>query len=297
MGAQLNRILVPLDESEQAHAAYAFALQLAEKVDAEVVIVHAVEPPLVLYDRPEFAEVLLDVTREGEARWQEKLSELIADAPEGVRVRGEVAVGPAAALLVEIMQREEPDLVISGSHGVGGIKMVMGSVSRKLLAASEAPLLLFREIPPAVTAGVPEIVAAIDDSPDALRALEMAQKLAVAFGAGLRLVHVVDTYLPSYGTVDTSAVLEQIRRRGEEILREARDRVAAPIDSVTEELVEGDPGEELTKICKERRPMLIACGTRGLHGLAGLFIGSVARDLINHGDVPVLVARHKRDGE
>lgn len=292
MGAQLNRILVPLDESEQARAAYSFALKLAEKSSAEVVIAHAVEPPLVLYDRPEFAEVLLDVTREGEAKWQEKLAELAADAPAGVRVRGEVAVGPAAVLLVELMESEKPDLIISGSHGVGGMKMVMGSVSRKLLASANAPLLLFREIPPAVMAGIPEIVAAVDDSPDSRRALDMAQHLAVALGAKLHLVHVIDTYLPSYGTIDTAAVIDQVRRRGEQILAEARDRIVAPIEQVSEQLSEGDPGDELTKICKERRPIMVACGTRGLHGVAGLFIGSVARDLVNHTEVPVLVARH-----
>lgn len=291
MGAKLNRILVPLDESEQARAAYSFALEIAERSDAEVVIAHAVEPPLVLYDRPEFAEVILDVTREGEAKWQERLAELAEKAPEGVKVRGEVAVGPASALLVELMEREQPDLVISGSHGVGGIKVVLGSVSRKLLASSQAPLLLFREPPPAVTAGMPEIIVAVDDSPHAARALEMAQHLAALFGTTLRLVHVVDTYLPSYGTVDTAAIVSQIRRRGEEILREASDRIVAPVDQVTEQLLEGDPGDELVKLCKERRPMLIACGTRGIHGVAGLFIGSVARDLVNHVEVPVLVAR------
>lgn len=295
MGANLNRILVPLDESEQAHAAYSFALDLAERSGAEIVIAHAVQPPMVLYDRPEFAEVLLDVTREGEDEWRRRLDELVAQAPEGVQVRGEVAVGPASTLLVEIMESEQPDLVVSGSHGVGGMKMVLGSVSRKLLASSEAPLLLFRETPPAVTAGVPEIVVAVDDSPDAKLALEMAVKMALLFGATLRLVHVVDTYLPSYGTIDAAAVIEQIRRRGEQILRESADSVTAPLDRVDTELLEGDPGEELTRVCEERRPMLIACGTRGLHGVAGLFIGSVARDLINHTEVPVLVARHHKD--
>lgn len=297
MGAQLNRILVPLDESEQARSAYAFAVDLAERSDAEVVIAHAVEPPLVLYDRPEFAEVLLDVTRQGEAEWQNRLAELIAEAPEGVRVRGEVVIGPASALLVELLEREKPDLVVSGSHGVGGIKMVMGSVSRKLLATSEAPLLLFREAPPAVTAGLPEIIVAVDDSPDAERALEVVQQLAASLGANLHLVHVVDTYLPSYGTIDTAAVIEQIRRRGEEILREARGRILAPIEKITEQLVEGAPGDELVKLCEQRRPVLVACGTRGLHGVAGLFIGSVARDLVNHTEVPVLVARHSKNGE
>lgn len=298
MEASLSRILVPLDESEQARAAYLFALDIASRSGAEVVIAHSVEPPLVLYDRPEFAEVLLDVTREGEAKWIERLDQLSADAPEGVRVRGEVMIGPAASMLLELIDREQPDLVISGSHGVGGVKkLVLGSVSRRLLSHSSAPLLLFREPPPAVTAGVPEIVVAIDDSPDSERALEMAQPLAAAFGATLRLVHVLDTYLPNYGTIDTSAVLEQIRRRGEEIMGEARDRIVAPVDQVFEEIREGDPGEELTRVCRDRRPLLVACGTRGLHGVAGLFIGSVARDLVNHSEAPVLVARRLTDDD
>lgn len=296
MEASLKHILVPLDDSEQARAAYRFALDLAARSGAEILIAHAVEPPLVLYDRPEFAEVLLDVTREGEAQWRERLDELASQAPDNVKVRSEVMVGPASAMLLDLIESERPDLVVTGSHGVGGVKkLVLGSVSRRLLTHSPAPLLLFREPPPAVTAGVPEIVVAIDDSPDSRRALEIAQSLATAFSANLRLVHVLDTYLPNYGTIDTAAVLAQIRRRGEEIMSEAADRVVAPIDQVFEEIVEGDPGEELTRICRERRPLLVATGTRGLHGVAGLFIGSVARDLVNRSEAPVLVARRRPD--
>jgi nucleotide-binding universal stress UspA family protein len=292
--AKIDRILVPLDDSEQARAAYGFALDLASRVGAEILIVHSVEPPTVLYDRPEFAEVLVDVTRQGEAQWQERLGQLAAEAGD-VKVRSEAVVGPAAPLLLELIEREKPDLVISGSHGVSGIKMMLGSVSRRLLAHSASPLLLFREPPPAVTAGVPQIVVAVDDSPHSARALALAERFAEAFEANLHLVHVIDTYLPSYGTIDTLALVEQIRRRGREIMDEALAGLSLGEGRVTDETVEGDPGDELVKICRERHPLLVACGTRGVHGVAGLLVGSVARDLVNHAEAPVLVARAPED--
>lgn len=292
--AKIRRILVPLDDSEQAKAAYRFALDLAGRLNAELLIVHSVEPPTVLYDRPEFAEVLIDVTREGENQWRERLGRLATEAGE-VKVRTEAVIGPAAPLLLELIEREKPDLVIGGSHGVGGIKMMLGSVSRRLLAHSDSPLLLFREAPPAVTAGIPQIVVAVDDSPHSARALTLAEEFAAAFDADLHLVHVVDTYLPSYGTIDTFALVEQIRRRGAEIMDEALASLSLDSGRVSHEIVEGDPGDELVKICRERRPLLVACGTRGVHGVAGLLVGSVARDLVNHAEAPVLAARAPED--
>ena len=49
------------------------------------------------------------------------------------------------------------------------------------------------------------------------------------------------------------------------------------------------PAHEIVRVAEENHADAIVCGTRGLGGIKGTLLGSVARELLHHAHVPVFV--------
>jgi len=117
---RLRRIVVAWDGSPAASAALSLALRMSRKHEASVVAIH--------------------VGHDG-------------SKPERSRLRAnasfaEVDDGPdeVADTLNEAAHKARADLVVIGSHGRGDLTaMVLGSVTHRLLAISERPILVVRE--------------------------------------------------------------------------------------------------------------------------------------------------------
>ncbi len=134
-------IVVGYDGSASAARAVSFALALAARTGAAVRLVHAVDhPPDVIEPVTEEElrvrqrvdeEVLENLGREG-ARW-------------GVTVESEIRDGPAAHVIVDAAARARADLIVVGSRGLrGASRLLLGSVSSAVLAASELPVTVVR---------------------------------------------------------------------------------------------------------------------------------------------------------
>ncbi|HYC82803.1 MAG TPA: universal stress protein, partial [Solirubrobacterales bacterium] len=87
---------------------------------------------------------------------QEVLRDGTALIPRDVGVTARLERGEAAATILRIAREEESDLIVMGSHGHSRIhRALLGSVSEKVLAQSEIPVLLMRgngcADPPVVT--------------------------------------------------------------------------------------------------------------------------------------------------
>jgi nucleotide-binding universal stress UspA family protein len=64
---------------------------------------------------------------------------------QGWALRERHAVGYPADVLVELVEAEQPDLLVMGSHGHGAFaSAVLGSVSARLLSRTKVPALLIR---------------------------------------------------------------------------------------------------------------------------------------------------------
>jgi nucleotide-binding universal stress UspA family protein len=134
------------------------------------------------------------------------------------------------------------------------------------------------------------VLVGIDGSESSAGALDLAQALAARLGAALVLVHACDTAVP-FASDPTTATRRELLRHGQQVLHEARVRVVAPLDQVTEELEEGRPRDVLVAAARRHEPALLVVGSRGLGGVAGLLLGSTSRWLVEHAPCPVLVSR------
>ncbi|HEX5556054.1 MAG TPA: universal stress protein [Gaiellales bacterium] len=201
---------------------------------------------------------------------REEVEEAVARArrllPDTLAVETVIVQGPPAPMMSIEARRHDATLVAIGTHGHGRLPgILLGSVATQLLHNSPCPVLLARPGP--APAEFPRsIIVATDGSPEASRALAVAEGLAGRLGAGLEAVVVADA-----GEADTEAVVPGLRGPGGRHipLRRLRGQAA--------------------EVLGDLRPDLLVIGSRGLRGLRSL--GSVSERVAHESTASVLVVR------
>lgn len=131
-------IVVGVDGSPHADRALRWAAELAKPAGAEVVAVHAYPAPS--------GEFIAAVQTE----WQERGAVIAADAARrleelGVRHRTVVAMGDPRRVIDEVIDEEDPALVVVGSRGAGPLtRLVLGSVATYLVNHAHRPVAVVR---------------------------------------------------------------------------------------------------------------------------------------------------------
>jgi nucleotide-binding universal stress UspA family protein len=132
---------------------------------------------------------------------------------------------------------------------------------------------------------IQHILAAVDGSTHADKAVELAGDLAHQYGAKLTLIHVTPDYLwgtvprdlQSYADAEHVGPGELMQSLATKLLdeaaRRARDRGAERVESVSDV---GDPASRIIAYARDHGCDLVVMGTRGLSDLQGLLLGSVA---------------------
>ncbi|MFC4273592.1 universal stress protein [Achromobacter aloeverae] len=142
-----RKILVALDGSDVAQAAFEHALHLGSKENAEVVPVYVVE-----YSSAYYTAAVYDVTPFRDAMIEEA-NKVVATANQRLQAAGvrgnarfidkEGITQTIAQQLQETAEEEGVDLVVLGTHGRRGFqRMMLGSVAEAFLRLSTCPVLL-----------------------------------------------------------------------------------------------------------------------------------------------------------
>lgn len=133
-----------------------------------------------------------------------------------------------------------------------------------------------------------KILCAIDGSPDAGRALEIAGAMAAEAGTSIDVVHVIEYF--SGGRV------AGLTTRFDE--PEIRERINAQVASCTSHGLQcvthlphaaaGKTSRRIAGLAVELGSDVIVIGTRGQSALAGALLGSVTQKLLHESPCPVL---------
>jgi len=321
---RVQRILVPVDFSDQARAALRFAQGLAERVAARLELLHVIEPlPPVFYsDNPL-------VLRHQLARLDEeagKLLQAFAEETGGPSVpAGRHAVrGRPAHEIAAFAGRQHIDLIVQSSRGrTDEEDLVLGSVAVEVVSRAPCPVLTVKGVvegvrvehrleAPAVSVRTDEmpgkqavlrierILHATDFSAYAEAALPCALNLARHSGARLQLLHVAPVFGddPIRGAFE-AAVNEKAFYR--HLRDEADERMQAMLTAYDDEGIPIErihsrgpaPGETITAYVEDRDVDVVVIGTQGRRGLKRLFLGSVAQEIIRRVGCPVLAVRER----
>jgi nucleotide-binding universal stress UspA family protein len=134
-------ILVPVDGSPAADAALEQAIELARTEGARLTLISVAVPPRIRVVGPYYVLYASEEELEREA-WR-IVERAEARVPEDVGVSSVVRSGPAAKAILERAEVGEHDLIVMGSRGLGTAgALLLGSVSRAVLAGSRVPVLV-----------------------------------------------------------------------------------------------------------------------------------------------------------
>jgi nucleotide-binding universal stress UspA family protein len=147
---QIKRILYATDLSKNSAYAFYYAVDTAKKHDAEIIILHSMEPISprafgTLTDRVQHdqQEVSAEVIKNRLQKFCEKVEEKSSLACVTLVTKILVHVGYPPEEILRAADEERCDLIVLGSHGKGFLRQTfLGSVSGSVLARAQKPVFI-----------------------------------------------------------------------------------------------------------------------------------------------------------
>ena len=280
-----KRVLVGTDLSATAEVATKRAAHLSDRLNAELLIVHA-------------------------GRDQARVEE-VAKRHGG---RGVTASGPPAEVLVAQAEAQNADLIVVGSVGMSGTKRFkLGNVPNKVSHHAPTDVLIVKTDPPRSDVELSRILVGTDGSPTAMRAVDMAAELAKCLGAGLSIVCVyeppteqelqqlradpADPVAQWNVDRDVRGIPEEFKWKiagateAEDVLDRSAEHAAKIGIEAEVEAIRGNPAEELISYAERGDFDMIAVGSVGMSGAKRFMLGNVPHRISHHAPTDVLILR------
>jgi len=154
-----NKLLVALDGSESSQRAAQAAVELADKLKTDLIVLHAITPPTSYYHStiasPTGMSLPAPSQHEIDAYYayaRKAAMGIVGEAESkakklGIHVNTEVpeALSSVVETIINHASKENVDLIIVGTRGLGGFKkMLLGSVSSGIVSHAHCPVLVVR---------------------------------------------------------------------------------------------------------------------------------------------------------
>jgi nucleotide-binding universal stress UspA family protein len=271
--AVIKNILFATDFSPASESVLPYARALARSYDAQLVIAHVVVPGVIAVEPP----VVVNM-RELAEQQMEQLQ--ISEQLDGIRHKEIVTEGPIWEALNRVIEEQEIDLVVVGTHARTGLsKFILGSGAEEIFRQAPCPVLT---VGPEVNADqrrAPEIktiLYATDFSEDCPGSLRQALTLARQHNARLLLLTVAE----HDGQADPERVINA--------LHEKLASLVAPGTADIETLVEfGRPADRILDIAQQFNVDIVVLGAHRPAMLTNRFM-DVAYKVACEAPCPVL---------
>jgi nucleotide-binding universal stress UspA family protein len=140
-----GKILLATDGSEEASVAARTAVDLAERMDSELHVVHVgVVAPVYHPERHGYLARYEELQEEAQRLLDEQVEKV--KSAGGTVVEAHLRMGRADEEIVVLGEEIEAGLIVTGSRGLGGIRRaLMGSVSESVVHHASCPALVVRK--------------------------------------------------------------------------------------------------------------------------------------------------------
>lgn len=278
----MKKLLVPTDFSQEAQNAVDLAAQLAEKLDAEIILLHVLEIPYGSYSV--MGEIHLDYTFDQVYQTQlinsskQKLDELVKQLKaKAVQAASRLIFGNPYVHISKTISDQNVDLVVIGSKGASGLSEIfLGSNAERVIRHAECPVIT-------VKGGVnlnemKSLALASDLTPEQDVVVKEIQQLQALLGVNIHVVRVKTPY-NFLGEEEAQKQLKAFQERNQ-------------LENFTLNTSEAEFADlGILEFAEKNQCGLIAMATHGRTGLAHFFGGSTAEDVANHSRIPIWTMR------
>jgi len=284
----IERILFPIDFSEQSRKAAPFVKAMASRFQSEVVMLNVLELPQVWYGAGDGAvwvpPVDADELRE-EART--RLEGYLETEFAGLQLTRVLAEGDAARQIVCQAKAQQTDLIMMPTHGYGPYRsLLIGSVTAKVLHDAECPVWTGVHTPE-FTSHAPEhfcrILCAVERDPKDVRVIRWALELGKRVGAEVRLIHVIPGDPQTHEFTDRIFV-EQLFQGARVVLDKIQGEAGSKLDVL---MRLGEPAQVIHDQASSEMADLVIVG-RGVIQKALGRLRSTAYAIIREAPCPVI---------
>jgi len=297
MRLRLRTLLWATDLSDVSNQALPFAVALAREFKARLLVCHAIDfHPTGFYEPMHVLSIAQQ--QHSLAAAQDRIEILMDRA--GVEWESVVVEGSAADTVSDLARTRAIDLAIAATHGRSGFKrMILGSVTERLMRALPCPLFIYRpaaDASPSVNADtvrLNRILVGCDFSTHAHAALAYGLSMAQEFESEVHLVHVQEP--PVYNDIVTVHIDPADATGDADLQKRLQEKLDAMIPdevrlwcTVHCRILPGHPYRVLRDYAADHAMDLVVLGVRGHSMMETLFLGSTTDRLIRDAPCPVL---------
>ena len=145
---RIQRILVPVDFSIYSRQALEYAISIAQKYDAKLVLIHVVEQEVYPAFYDDRVESIFEVDKNLTNSVIANLHDFVADLVDESLVEAFVVrEGVAHKEIVSYVNEQSVDLLVIATHGLTGLEyLLLGSTAEKVIRWAVCPVLTIKRI-------------------------------------------------------------------------------------------------------------------------------------------------------
>lgn len=313
-----NKVVVPLDGSALAEQALPTAIRLANILKARLMLLQSLQLKEIAGQPVKTEQELQGIT---EAYLKQVLFSIsdpsISNFIPAERVDILVEYGSPEDEIGLVAPFEGADLIVMATHSRTGLpRLIRGSVALRVIQVATVPVVLIHPSPESEdqplskTLALPsylecpgnqlKLVVALDGSLEAEVALEPAFYLARQLGATIYLARVMQPLVPvdyilfrnKPDLLDDAMDDEKNKKQREEAnqyLEKLQAHLLARNVNCVKALLIGEPAGEIMYYAKKVKASMLVMATHARSRFGQLLLGSVAEEIVNHSNLPVLM--------
>ncbi|MEC3966430.1 universal stress protein [Flagellimonas halotolerans] len=272
----MKKILVPVDFSKYSEYALEVASKIAKQHGAGIVLLHMIGVSDSVLANSEIAEeaeakYYLNQAKEKIKQYTEK--EYMKEIPLEAIIQNYKDFKEVNT----VAQEQHCDLVVMGSHGTSGFSdLFVGSNTEKVVRSSELPVLVIKKQQRDFT--INKMVLACDLKKENIPIYKKAETFAALFSASLEIVYVNASGGNFMGR-------DNVEKRIELFKKELNKEINVNLyDHYSVE-------RGILDYCFKKGADLLVIPTHGRKGLSHFVVGSLAENVSNHAELPVMTIK------
>ncbi len=138
-----KKILLPTDGSKYSQKAEQHAIFLAEKTGAEIIALSVIENNFSIGLPDDTVDEINQLLKEETKENLDKVNVLKNQLDDNVKITPLIKEGSPAAVILDVAEEENIDLIVIGSSGKSGLdRFLMGSVATKVVKSAKCSVLV-----------------------------------------------------------------------------------------------------------------------------------------------------------